>query len=163
MTAQELYKFLRDWMLLVRPATPVVRAYQDAAPPTTGQYLVIDDSAEWEPYGRASVGDLGEDGVRDLKHEYTVEVGLIDVRGDGEALRDLLENLETRDAQLLFQAAGVSVLKPGVVKKMPQLLDSSKWLREHRLDLTLGVARVKSETVGIFTSVEFVADFHGQV
>ena len=162
MTAQELYKFLREWMLVVRPGTPVVRSHQDAAAPTTGQYLIIDDSSDWEPYGRASVGDLGEDGKRDLKHEYSVEVGLLDVRGDGEALRDLLEHLETRDAQLLFQAAGVSVLRPGTVKKMPQLLDSAKWLREYRLDLTLGVARVKTETVGIFTSVEFEADLHGQ-
>ena len=162
MTAQELYKFLRDWMLLVRPGTPVVRSHQDTAAPTTGQYLIIDDSAEWEPYGRASVGDIDDDGARDLKHEYTTEVGLLDVRGDGEALRDLLESLETRDIQQLFQAAGVSVLRPGTVKKMPQLLDSSKWLKEYRLDLTLGVARVKTETVGYFTSVEFVADLHGQ-
>lgn len=161
MTAQELYKFLREWILLVRPGSVVVRSHQDAASPTTDRFTIIDDSSEWQPYGRASVGNLDENGTRDLKHEYSVEVGLLDVRGDGEVLRDLLENLETRDAQLLFQAAGVSVLHEGTVKKMPQLLDSSKWLREYRLDLTLGVARVKTETVGIFTSVEFVADLHG--
>lgn len=160
MTAQELYDRLYDWASGV-VAVPVCRAYDDSSSPTKGEYVAIDDGGTWTPVGEASTGDVGTDGKRLLKHDYTVTVQLWEVRGRGDSLRALKQSLDLRDVRGALTAAGIGVLNVGNVEKQPQLLDSSKWLREHRLEITLTVSNLSEESVGFFESIEFVPTITG--
>lgn len=167
MTTDELYQFLYAWANtnLGDLACPVIRAYQDAPPPTTDTYLVIEDSQMWDPVGQVSRGGLLPGALpntytRDLVTDYSVSVILWEVRGRGDRLRSLIASLDMLSVQQVWEAAKVSVMNRGVITAVPTLQDS-RWRQQHRVELTLGVANARREELLNIETVEFINNIGG--
>ena len=140
-------------MTVVPSTVPVVRAYNDApAPVEKGTFIAIEDDLLWSPQGQRSVGT--SDGTqRTVVTDYAVKFPLWECRGDGELLRLLAENLDTFATLQYFAEKGISVSKLGDITKVPSLQDKSFWLVNHRLELSLGVARYTLDAVPTVKSV----------
>lgn len=168
MTPQALYNHLYSWatqFLPIELACPIIRSHQDApAPQADAPYLVIEDSLGWVPQGTTTIGPLVEttpdNYSRNLVTDYEVTVVLWELRGQGERLQSLRHSLDLLNCQSLYQSAKVSVLKTGPIQKVPTLLDS-RWLHQHRLELTLGVTGGVSEAINPIETVEFINQIGG--
>lgn len=159
MTRQDFYALVAAYVRSVLGEdVKLWRAYQDAAPPTTGAYISIDDSTEWNPFGQPTQGATdGEE--HQIRHDYEVVVGLWEIRGDGELLQALSESFARRAASEHFHAANTGVLSVGTVTKMPEILDTAKYVQRFRMEVVFGVARVQTETMPSIEAVEFTATF----
>ena len=149
-----LFDDFRTWIMTIVPsAVPVVRAYNDApAPVEKGTFIAIEDDLTWSPQGQRSVGS--SDGTnRIVVTDYLVKFPIWECRGDGELLRIIAEALDTFAVLQLFSAKGISVSKLGDITKVPSLQDKSFWLVNHRLELSLGVARYATDAVPTVASV----------
>lgn len=159
MTQQELYNHLYSWAntSLGDLPCPVIRAYQDAPPPVTDTYIVIDDDGGWDSVGSVTRNDLEASGStysRKLTTNFVVSIVLWEVRGRGDRLRRLLASLDTREVQLDWQASLVSVMSASPVTASPTLQDT-RWRHQHRLELTLGIANAITEVIQPIETVEF--------
>lgn len=151
MTRQELYTAIATWIKAVHPTATIFRAFQDAQAPTTGTFIAIDDSSSWEKFGEVTVGAVEAPdpaptlGSRQLKNDYIVTCGLWEIRGDGELLRGLLDNLDTLATKSYFYDNAIGVLSVGAVQQLNETLDSAKNVKRSRLEIMFSVTREITE------------------
>ena len=158
MTRQAFYTLFATRIQAVVGDAKIHRAYQEAAPPTTGLYLAINDGASWKPVGTVSRGATdGEE--RQLKHDYEVTVELWEIRGDGELLQKVLESFDTQVSVAYFKAANVGVLRTTDAMKMPEALDGAKYTKRVRAEVVFSVARVSVEDMLAIETVTFTPTF----
>lgn len=151
MTRQELYEAVATWIKVVHPTAVIFRAFQDAQAPTTGTFISIDDSTSWDKFGEVTTGAVSAVapapalGTRQLKNDYTVTVGLWEIRGDGELLQGLLDNLDTVATKAYFYGKAIGLLSVSAVQQLNESLDSSRNVKRSRVELTLSVTREITE------------------
>lgn len=150
MTADELYAFLRTWMLTI-VAVPVIRSHQDAPAPK-GTYMVIEEG-NWHPIGQADKMTHDPAEINPRRYDYQVPLALWEVGGRNDNLLALGEALETQDTLDAFSAVGLSVTQVGIIQDLPRLTDK-KWERESRVDWTLLVARANSGDNNYIETIE---------
>jgi hypothetical protein len=146
MTGQQFYKFMHDWTMAALPGgTVVIQAYLNVSPPTTGQYLAIEDDNSWEPAGRADViQDTNDEGVN---HSYVVKPVFWEVRGAGDLLRTLKESLELESIKTMFQADGVGILRiSDQILSLPYLSTETQFIREKRWQPAFTVNNYATDT-----------------
>lgn len=153
MTSQELFTFMRDWIISTIPTANVVETNPSAPPPVdSGTYFTIEEDGLWRKIGSRSVRDT--DGVqRTVISDYEVKFVIWEVHGHGENLRVLLDDLDTFTTRILFSSAGIAVMRPATIYKVPTIIDKAFTTMAHRCELTLGIPRATTENV---TSVEGV-------
>lgn len=158
MTGQQFYKFLHDWVVSVVPnGTVVIQAYLNASPPTTGQYLAIEDDNDWQPVGRADViQDTLDEGVN---YSYVVKPVFWEVRGAGDLLRTLRESLEIEATQALFLGAGIGILRASdQIISLPYLSTETQFIREKRWQPSFTVNNYSTDPTASVATVQLVTN-----
>lgn len=156
MTGQAFYTFLYDWVVAAAPVgTLVIQAYQNISPPTIGMYLAIEDDNEWQPFGRADViQDTLDEGVN---YSYIVRPVFWEVRGAGDLLRGLKENLELESTKALFKAAGIGILRfSDQIISLPYLSTETQFMREKRWQPSFTVNNYATDTTPSVATAEIV-------
>lgn len=154
MTGQSLYTFLYDWVVSVLgPSVPVIQAFQNISPPTTGQYIALEDDNDWQPFGRAAVvQDALEEGVN---HSYVVRPVFWEVRGTGDSLRKLREDLDKETTKALFFAAEIGILRTtDQILSMPYLTSETQYIREKRWQPSFTVNNYTTDAAPSVATVE---------
>lgn len=168
MNQTELQDFLYAWLLAILPTgTPIILSHQNAAGPGV-KYVVIDVEGEWDSFGFSSQGiptpgDTAAhqaDALSTRIKDYTVAIALWEVDGDGELLRTALESLETKTVDSLFHDKQVSVLSYGTISAMPRISDL-QWRTEHRVPLSLHIARTFQDPTTYIETVQFINQIGG--
>lgn len=145
MTSDELYTFMRVWIMSKIPGIPVIESYSDAPTPK-GRYITIEEDGNWKKVGARSVGDTN--GVsRIVVSDYEVMFVMWEMRSRGEGLRTLLDDLDTESTRLLFSSAGIAVMRPSTILKVPTLIDKTVYTVAHRCQLMMGVPRSTVDNV----------------
>jgi hypothetical protein len=147
MTGQAFYEFLYDWVGGALPAgTTVIQAYLNISPPATGIYVAIEDDNDWQPYGRADViQDVTTEGVN---YSYVVRPVFWEVRGTGDLLRAIKENLELESTKTLFQGAGIGILRfSDQIISLPYLSTETQFIREKRWQPSFTVNNYATDSV----------------
>ncbi len=160
MTRQALYEAVATWIKTIHPNAAIFRAFQDAQAPTTGTFISIDDSTSWDKFGEVTTGAVAVTapapalGSRQLKNDYTVVVGLWEIRGDGELLQGLLDNLDTVVTKAYFYGKAIGILSVSAIQQLNETLDSARNVKRSRVELTLSVTRENTEQVTPIEDVE---------
>lgn len=145
MTSDELYTFMRTWIMSKVPGVPVIESYSDAPAPK-GHYIAIEEDGNWKKVGTRSVGET--DGTsRVVVSDYEVRFVMWEMRSRGEGLRTLLDDLDMTSTRLLFSKAGIAVMRPSTVLKVPTLIDKTVYTIAHRCELMMGVPRSAVDNV----------------
>lgn len=159
MNAAALYKFLYDWASSVVTPTPVIRAYQNGSKPSSS-YIAIEDDQNWKPFGRPTNYAKNVD---DITYDYACCPVFWEVGGFGDTLRALVENLATLKTKALFKSAGIGFLTAPTIMTMPWLSPDTEFIREHRMELNLSIARgSKDPDLTYISTVEFINNIGGQ-
>ena len=158
MNAQELYKFLYDWASPLAAPLPTVRAYQNRAKPAAA-YLAIEDDQNWKPFGRPT----NYAGQHDrIVYDYSCCPVFWEVGGFGDTLRALVEDLAKLETKQRFKAAGLGILSVGQIMTMPWLSPETEFVREHRMELNLSIARAQLDAgLTYIETVELVNNIGG--
>lgn len=139
MNAQDLYKFLYAWASPLAAPMPTVRAYQNRAKPAAA-YLAIEDDQNWKPFGRPTNYAGSHDRI---VYDYTCCPVFWEVGGFGDTLRAIVEDLGKLKTKQAFKAAGLGILVTPQIQTMPWLSAETEFVREHRMELQLSVARAQ--------------------
>ena len=168
MNPTELMAFLHEWLTEVLPAgTPIIRSHQNAPAPGA-PFVTIDLEGEWDSFGFASQG-IAPSGATIPEQvaalstrikDYTVAVALWEADGDGEFLRTAVESLETKRVAAMFHNKRVSVLSYGSIVATP-ILSDMQWRTEHRLPLSLHIARTFTDATNYIETAEFTNTIGG--
>jgi len=166
MTGKELASNLRLWVeyVLIEENGDadllVIYSHQNAPSPEK-EYITIDYNAERNQNGRASKGDVQDDGSRLNVSDWGLGIELRETNGDGDRLRMLADSLDREDIHhTYFVEKGLSVFTVGNIMPVPRLNQES-WIRESMVELQLGVAEGTRETTSWITTVEYEGDIGG--
>lgn len=158
MNASELFKFLQNWAAGVLNPMPVVRAYQNGAQPAAS-YVALEDDQSWKPFGRPT---NYAPSIDDVTFDYTCCPVFWEVGGFGDSLRALVEDLGMSSTKQLFQEAGIGFLTAPNIMTMPWLSPDTKFVREHRMELNLSIARrAKDPNITYISTVELTSNIGG--
>lgn len=151
----KFYEFLYDWASgVLGSGIPVIRAYQNKAKPTSGEYVAIEDDALFRPVGRPS--NYASSDVRDIHFDYMVSPAFWEVGGNGDSLRALAQDLGKMSTRQAFGDAGIGILKIGDIASMPWLSPETQFVREKRMQVEMSVADSVTDSITTIETVELV-------
>lgn len=158
MNAQELYEFLWNWASPLAAPLATVRAYQNRSKPASA-YLAIEDDQNWKPFGRPT-NYAGQ--VDRIVYDYSCCPVFWEVGGFGDTLRILVEDLGKLKTKSMFKAAGIGILNTPQIQTMPWLSQETEFIREHRFELNLSIARAQIDAdLTYIETVELINNIGG--
>lgn len=156
---EKLYDAFYDWIpLRIGTTIPVIRKRPNAPAPS-GHYIVIDDTASLDQFGRTSQGYRSSTDFQSKVQDWVGAVALWEVGARSAALTRLIAELDLLESVQYFSALGISILRPEPIVPIPSLEDST-WTEQYRVEIRVAVATGQQDTgvVGINT-ISLSTDF----
>ena len=131
---------------------PVVKGRQDEAAPITGLYVAIADIG-LSPYGTPDqTNTTGSEGS--LKFDYTSDVALWEVNGDGSALATIQQFAWTDEGQVLLAARDVALLDAGDIDDV-SFQSEHHWVIQHRCSLVMVATGTTTQATDPATTISW--------
>lgn len=166
MTGLELAGYLHAWITQVLITENgdsellIINSHQNAPSPTTA-YITVAYNATRSREGRASKGDVLDDGTRLLVSDWGLEIELRETNGDGDRLRMLIDSLDREDIyHTYFVNNGIAHYGSNDVTPIPRLNQES-WVREAMVEMRLGIAEGTRETTSWIDTVDYTGTIGG--
>ena len=141
----KVYNAFYDWIpTRIGSTIPVIRKRPNAPAPA-GHYLVIDDNASLQPFGRTSQGYRSSTDFQSKVQDWIGSVALWEVGARTAALTRLVAELDLNESIEYFSALGISILRPEPIVPMPSLEDSD-WTEQYRVEIPFAVATGQQDT-----------------
>lgn len=165
MTSEELRTNLIAWIKAIlteqgQGSLQVISSHQNAPSPGA-HYITVKFGPNRDRFGRASKGDVQDDGTRLLVSDWVGTVELWETNGEGDLLRILMDSLDREDIyHAYFVEKSIVHYNQGEIAQVPRL-DNESWIREAMVEMTLGLAEGTRETTSWIDTVDYSGDIGG--
>jgi hypothetical protein len=151
---QYIYESCYAWCTLQFGAdVPVIQAFQDAPAPK-GTYIAI-ERPQLTRVGYSHLEEPSDAGNIGHTSQFTATVAFWQVGGYGELLRQLEQDSQFQTIKDFLATRKIAIYGMGNVIQSPRLEEKS-YIRESRMELTLGVAVSRAELLGLIETVELI-------
>jgi len=137
----------------------LVQAHQDAPAPNF-PYIAIELVNNLDKVGQDEREVTNSAGVVSRKSVYTGNVKIWQVGGEGEHLRELMQDLQRRDCTAALDAANLVIFNTPAIQMVPRI-DDQLWIKEYFAELPISIAVEDREDLGWIERVEVNDNYIG--